>query len=215
MSPTSWHGQIYRVLQAIDYLGHSKYEAKQAQGWQPGQPVYGLYSFGYKNLVFDRAITFTNWLRDQYPHIRLFREVDNEMTAEYLNEKAARSVEYGQALRFILSSGARINEALQLRADKVFLVDGQVNCCARVVAYGKSLSLSLYRQFRPQPDGRRSAAPLRRFCRHPGRNAAKVSGHPRSDMRAPASVAGRAGHRATPAAHGASRLVTDNRHATR
>ena len=34
---------------------------------------------------------------------------------------AARSAEYGQALRFILSSGARINEALQLRADKVFL----------------------------------------------------------------------------------------------
>jgi site-specific recombinase XerD len=39
---------------------------------------------------------------------------------------AARSAEYGQALRFILSSGARINEALQLRADKVFLADGQV-----------------------------------------------------------------------------------------
>ena len=35
---------------------------------------------------------------------------------------AARSAEYGQALRFILSSGARINEALQLCADKVLLV---------------------------------------------------------------------------------------------
>ena len=188
MSSTSWRGQVYRALQAIDCLGHSKYEAKQAQGWQPGQPVHGLYSYGYKNLVFDRAITFTNWLRDQYPHIRLFRDVDDEITAEYLNEKAEtytpdtlrtalatlkklqeglytmnwikadivpadwpiegrnpprgpyapmeaqaisrwvndRSAEYGQALRFILSSGARINEALQLRADKVFLVDDQV-----------------------------------------------------------------------------------------
>jgi integrase len=188
MSPTSWRGQVYRALQAIDYLGHSKYKAKQAQGWQPGQPVHGLYSYGYKNLVFDRAITFTNWLRDQYPDIRLFRDVDGEMTAEYLNEKAetctpdtlrtalatlkklqeglyamnwikadivpadwpiegrnpprgpyaplearainqwvaARSAEYGQALRFILSSGARINEALQLRADKVFTTEGQV-----------------------------------------------------------------------------------------
>ncbi len=39
---------------------------------------------------------------------------------------ALRSPEYGQALRFILASGARINETLQLRADKVFLADGQV-----------------------------------------------------------------------------------------
>jgi hypothetical protein len=135
--------------------------------------------------VFDRAITFTNWLRDQYLHVRLFRDVEGEMTAEYLNEKAetgtpdtlrttlatlkklqegsyamnwikadlvpadwpiegrnpprgsyapleaqaisrwvaARSAEYDQALRFILSSGARINEALQLRADEPVLED--------------------------------------------------------------------------------------------
>ena len=39
---------------------------------------------------------------------------------------AARSAEYGHALRFILSSGARINEALQLHADKVFTMEGQV-----------------------------------------------------------------------------------------
>jgi integrase len=188
MSSTSWRGQVYRALQAIDCLGHSKYEAKQAQGWQPGQPVHGLYSFGYKNLVFDRAITFTNWLRDQYPHIQLFRDVDGEMTAEYLNEKVetctpdtlrtalatlkklqeglyamnwikadimpadwrvdndhqprgpyapdeaaaiwqqvtARDSELGQALRFILSSGARIDEVLHLRADKVSLVEKKV-----------------------------------------------------------------------------------------
>ena len=32
----------------------------------------------------------------------------------------ARHAEYGQALRFILSSGARIDETLHLRADKIF-----------------------------------------------------------------------------------------------
>ncbi len=33
---------------------------------------------------------------------------------------AARHAEYGQALRFILSSGVRIDETLHLRADKIF-----------------------------------------------------------------------------------------------
>jgi hypothetical protein len=65
MSSTSWRGQVYRALQAIDCLGHSKYEAKLAQGWQPGQPVHGLYSFGYKNL-FDQTIA-APWLHDQCP----------------------------------------------------------------------------------------------------------------------------------------------------
>lgn len=129
-----------------------------------------------------RAITFTHWLREQYPTVRLFRDVDREMTAEFLGEKAetctpdtvrtllatlkklqeglyamnwiredivpaewqisgrnpprgpyvpdevialhewveAQHPEYGQALRFILSSGARIDETLHLRADKIF-----------------------------------------------------------------------------------------------
>lgn len=48
MSPTSWRGQVYRALQAIDCLGHSQYEAKQVPGWQAGQPVHGLSSCGYK-----------------------------------------------------------------------------------------------------------------------------------------------------------------------
>jgi integrase len=38
----------------------------------------------------------------------------------------ARSPEYGQALRFILSSGARISETLQLRSDKIFIDEKQV-----------------------------------------------------------------------------------------
>ncbi len=110
MSSTSWRGQVYRALQSIDCLGNSKYEAKQAQGWQPGQPVHGLYSFGYKNLVFDRAITFTNWLHDQYPHLRLFRDVDNEMTAEYLNEKAETCTP--DTLRTTLATLKKLQEGL-------------------------------------------------------------------------------------------------------
>ena len=148
----------------------------------------GLFSHGYRNTVFDRAVTFTHWLREQYPAVRLFREVDHEMTAEFLGEKAEtctsdtirtlmatlkklqeglyalnwihedivpaewqisgrnpprgpyaadeakalqqwvemRDAEYGQALRFILSSGARIDETLHLRADKIFAAEKRV-----------------------------------------------------------------------------------------
>jgi len=181
MGTTSWRGQIDRALRTIDHIGESKYQAKQVQDWQPGEAIAGLFSHGYRNTVFDRAVTFTNWLREQYPTVRLFRAVDHEMTAEFLGEKAAtctpdtvrtllatlkklqeglyalnwiradivpaewqvsrrnpprgpyapdeakairewvetRDTEYGQALRFILSSGARIDETLHLRADKI------------------------------------------------------------------------------------------------
>ena len=37
-----------------------------------------------------------------------------------------RDAEYGQALRFILSSGARIDETLHLRADKIFVAERRV-----------------------------------------------------------------------------------------
>jgi integrase len=182
MGTTSWRGQIDRALRAIDRIGTSKYAAKQEQDWRPGEAVAGLFSHGYRNTVFDRAVTFTHWLREEYPAVRLFRDVDHEMTAEFLGEKAetctpdtvrtllatlkklqeglylmnwiredivpaewqvigrnpprgpyvreeakaiehwveARHSEYGQALRFILSSGARIDEALHLRSDKIF-----------------------------------------------------------------------------------------------
>jgi hypothetical protein len=40
---------------------------------------------------------------------------------------SARDLELGQALRFILSSGARIDEVLHLRADKVSLPEKQVD----------------------------------------------------------------------------------------
>jgi integrase len=183
MGTTSWRGQIDRALRVIDHIGESKYAAKQEQDWQPGKAVEGLFSHGYRNTVFDRAVTFTNLLREQYPAVRLFREVDHEMTAKFLGEKAemctpdtvrtllatlkklqeglyalnwiredlvpaewqivgrnpprgpyamdeakalqrwieTRDGEYGQALRFILSSGARIDETLHLRADKIFV----------------------------------------------------------------------------------------------
>ncbi len=153
-----------------------------------GQPVAGLFSHGYHNTVFDRAITFINWLEDQYPTVHQFSEVDRDMTAEFLGEKAetctpdtdrtllatlrklqeglwamhwiqedimpadwnvmghnpargpyspdeakaihewvnARQPEYGQALRFILTSGARIDETLHLRSDKVFVEERRV-----------------------------------------------------------------------------------------
>jgi len=183
MGTTSWRGQIDRALRVIDRIGHSKYVAKQEQGWQPGEAVAGLFSHGYRNTVFDRAVTFTHWLREQYPTVRSFREVDREMTAEFLGEKVetctpdtvrtllatlkklqeglyalnwiredivptewqvigrnpprgpyaideakalqqwaeTRDAVYGQALRFILSSGARIDEMLHLRADKIYV----------------------------------------------------------------------------------------------
>ncbi len=39
---------------------------------------------------------------------------------------AGRQLEYGQALRFILSSGARIDETLHLRSDKIFVDEKRV-----------------------------------------------------------------------------------------
>ncbi len=188
MGKPSWRIQIYRAFNTIDHIGHSKFVAKQKQDWIPGQAVKGLYSFGYKNLVFDQAMTFTNWLHEEYPDVRLFSEVDQEMVAEYLGEKAAtctpdtirtmlatlkklqeglramnwihaeivppegsidgrnpprgpytpneamaikdwiqqRDAEYGQTLDFILSSGARIDETLHLRSDKVFIDEARV-----------------------------------------------------------------------------------------
>jgi site-specific recombinase XerD len=188
MGTTSWRGQIYRALTAIDCLGQSKYQAKQVQDWKPSRAVAGLYSFGYKNTVFDRAITFTHWLREQYPPVQLFCDVDREIVAEYLGEKSAtyapdtmrtilatlkklqeglramnwiheeivpqewiidghnpprgpyapdeatairdwitqRDSGLGQVLDFILSSGARIDETLHLRSDKIFIDETRV-----------------------------------------------------------------------------------------
>ena len=88
MGTTSWRGQIDRALSAIERIGYSKYAAKQEQDWQPGEAVAGLFSHGYRNTVFDRAVTFTHWLREEYPAVRLFRDVDHEMTSEFLSEKA-------------------------------------------------------------------------------------------------------------------------------
>ena len=188
MGKTSWNGQIYRALKAIDRIGESKYDAKLTQGWRPGQAVEGIYSFGTFTTVFKRAITYKNWLVEEYPGLRFFEDVNREMTDEFLNEKDetcqtdtvqtliatlrklqeglyamnwiksdlvstdwrveddhqprgpyeldeatalwrrvnARDPEFGQALRFILSSGARIDEVLHLRADKVSIPEKKV-----------------------------------------------------------------------------------------
>ena len=73
MGKTSWNGQIYRALKAIDHIGESKYDAKQAQGWKPGEAVEGIYSFGTFTTVFKRAITYTNWLVEEYPGLQVLR----------------------------------------------------------------------------------------------------------------------------------------------
>ena len=43
MGKPSWRIQIYRALNTIDHIGRSKFTAKQAQDWLPGQAVKGLY----------------------------------------------------------------------------------------------------------------------------------------------------------------------------
>jgi hypothetical protein len=69
-------------------VGESKYDTKQAQGWQLGEAVEGIFSFGTFTTVFKRAITYTNWLVEEYPGLRFFEEIDRDMTDEFLNEKA-------------------------------------------------------------------------------------------------------------------------------
>jgi hypothetical protein len=106
-----WRIQIYRALNTIDHIGHSKFAAKQEQNWLPSHAVKGLYSFGYKNLVFDQAITFTNWLREEYPDVRLFSEVDREMVAEYLGEKVATCTP--DTIRTMLATLKKLQEGLR------------------------------------------------------------------------------------------------------
>jgi|GEM_PF-1738215 len=182
MGQKSWRGQIDYALQAIDQRGHSKHAAKREHGHRPGQAVPGVFSDGYLNTVFDRAITLTHWITRHYPVIRQFSDLDPELITEYLAEKAAtcepqtvrthlaclrkleealtargwineaivpaewavdptkvhrgayapdeaeaisdgiarRDSQYGQALAFIRSTGARIDEVFHLRGDKVF-----------------------------------------------------------------------------------------------
>ena len=89
MGQTTLRGQIWRALDAIDKQGESKHLAKQEQGWKRGQPVYGVFSGGTQNTVFDRAMTFANWLTDNHLEIRLFRDLDEEIVIEFMAEKTA------------------------------------------------------------------------------------------------------------------------------
>ncbi len=182
MGQKSWRGQIQYALEAVDERGHSKHAAKREHEHRPGQAVPGVFSAGYLNTVFDRAITLTHWITLHYPAIRKFSDLDPELITEYLAEKAAtcapstvrthlaclrkleealaargwieeaivpaewavdptkvhrgayaaaeaeaisdgigrRDAQYGQALRFIGATGARIDEVFHLRGDKVF-----------------------------------------------------------------------------------------------
>ena len=194
MGQSTFREQIHRALAAIDQRGESKHLAKQEQGWKPGQPVYGLFSDGTQNTVFDRAMTFANWLEENYPDIQLFRDVDEEIVREFMAEKTAdcqpttiqallsalrkfqegllamgwirqpivpaewavdghnlprgayaleeaeaivtrageRKPEYAEVLRFILSSGARIDEVFHLRSDKCSWTNEMSNYLAKV-----------------------------------------------------------------------------------
>jgi integrase len=188
MGRTTFRGQICRALDAIDHRGESKHLAKREQGWKPGEPVYGIFSDGTQNTVFDRAMTFANWLKERHPNIKRFRDVDEETVREFMAAKtvdcrsntvqallsALRKLqegllemkwirdpivpeewevdghniprgaypvgdaeaiikkvgesnhEYAQVLRFILASGARIDEVFHLRSDKVFTDERKV-----------------------------------------------------------------------------------------
>ena len=88
MGQKSWRGQIDYALQVIDQHGTSKHDAKREHGHRPGQAVPGVFSDGYWNTVFDRAITLTHWITTHYPELRRFDQVDAGLIAEYLAEKA-------------------------------------------------------------------------------------------------------------------------------
>jgi len=188
MGQKSWRGQIHFALEAIDQRGASKHDTKREHGHRPGQAVPGVFSDGYLNTVFDRAITLTHWITVHYPELRRFDQVDAGLITEYLAEKTATCApstvrthlaclrklqealrsrgwigddmvpaewavnpakvhrgaypgdeaqaimdrvdrqdnQYGQALRFIVSSGARIDEVFHLRGDKVYPNEGRV-----------------------------------------------------------------------------------------
>jgi integrase len=188
MGQKSWRGQIDYALQVIDQRWNSKHDAKREAGHRPGQAVPGVFSDGYWNTVFDRAITLTHWISVHYPELRRFDQLDAGLITEYLAEKTAtcapstvrthlaclrklqeglfrrqwltdnivpaewavdpakvhrgaypvdeanaimglvdqRNRQYGQALRFIVSTGARIDEVFHLRSDKVFVNKCQV-----------------------------------------------------------------------------------------
>jgi integrase len=87
MGRASLRGQVEYALQAIDCIGESKHEAKQAQGWKPGRAVQGIYSYGTRNTVFDRAMTLAHWVEEQYPDVKYLNELDEEIITEFIGEK--------------------------------------------------------------------------------------------------------------------------------
>ncbi len=113
MGQKSWRGQIHYALEAVDERGHSKHAAKREHGHRPGQAVPGVFSDGYLNTVFDRAITLTHWVTEHYPAIRQFRELDPELITEYLAEKTATCAP--STVRTHLTCLRKLEEALAAR----------------------------------------------------------------------------------------------------
>lgn len=94
----------------IDRIGCSKYEAKLEQEWKPGQPVAGIFSYGTFNTTFNRIMTVAHWLDVYYPEVRLWREVDQELLAEFLAEKQATCAT--GTLRTLLADLKKFQEGL-------------------------------------------------------------------------------------------------------
>ena len=88
----------------------------------------------------------------------------------------ARDPEFGQALRFILSSGARIDEVFHLRADKISLAEKKVELLGkggktrniRVLDSAVLTELDLSRPFvyLPEQQARQWKDRLERYVRH-------------------------------------------------
>ncbi len=110
MGQSTFREQTYRALTAIDHRGESKHLAKWEQEWNSGQPVYGAFSDGTYNTVFDRAMTFANWVKETYPDIRRFRDIDEEIVTEFMAVKT--DLCEPNTVRALLSALRKLQEGL-------------------------------------------------------------------------------------------------------
>jgi integrase len=90
------------------------------------------YVYGFSKLTLTRVVK--NWIVADIVPPHLSKAITHQPRGAYSLAEAqaveqwvtARSPQYGQALRFILSSGARIDETLHLRSDKIFIDKKQI-----------------------------------------------------------------------------------------
>jgi hypothetical protein len=65
---------------------------------------------GTQNMVFDRAMTFANWLRDHYPSFKRFRDVDEKTVIEFMAKKTASC--QSNTIQALLSALRKLQEGL-------------------------------------------------------------------------------------------------------